>query len=387
MGNLKLIATAMARRCRVWSVVGATCIAACGGRIAGSGPDQGSLGSVTGLTLGGVHADGGHAVPPCAGTDCDGGCVSLATDPLNCGACQFTCLAGQSCQAGACVEQCTGMLTACGSSCTDLATDAFNCGSCGSRCSGAVSCVDGTCACPAGKTLCGGACTDVTADARNCGGCGIWCWTPGSLLAVYSADGTLATDPASYGATAFVAGTNACIAGQCQALDLCSGNYTHCTIEGDSCVDTTTDINCGGCGNVCLSGSHCVAGNCTCAEAGLAYCDGTCVDVRNSGANCGGCGIACPSGASCSSGSCQSACPPSQSLCEGACVDLQTSPNHCGLCDEVCGRNLLCIQGQCACPSGTSNCAGTCVDTNTDNQNCGACAKTCSGMCDGGTCP
>jgi hypothetical protein len=380
----------MAGRYRAWWAIGATCVAACGGRI--DGPGLGSLGPITGLSTLGTGSDAGpeniqEAAPPCAETDCDGACVSLGSDPLNCGACHFSCMAGQSCQAGACVEQCSAGLAKCGGSCADVATDAFNCGSCGTRCSQALSCVDATCTCPTGQTLCGGACRDLTADPRNCGGCGVWCWTPGSLFGLRSADGGLATDPASYGATEFVVGTNACVGGQCVTLDLCSGNYARCSFEGASCVDTTTDINCGGCGIVCRGGSHCVAQKCTCAEAGLAYCDGSCLDVRDSDANCGGCGIACPSGASCSSGSCQrSACPPGQSLCDGACVDLQTSPNHCGLCDQVCGGNLVCIQGQCACPSGTSDCAGSCVDTDTDNQNCGACENTCSGTCSGGAC-
>jgi hypothetical protein len=234
--------------------------------------------------------------------------------------------------------------------------------------------------------LCGSACTDMTVDARNCGGCGIWCWTPGSLEAVYFADGGLATDPASYGATAFVQGTDACIAGECVNVDLCSGNYTRCSFQGGACVDLTTDINCGGCGNLCQNGSSCIAEKCTCAGVGLAYCNGACIDISSSAANCGGCGIVCPSGMSCRSGQCEGACPQGQSICDGACIDLQTSASHCGLCDQVCGGNLVCIQGQCACPSGTSDCAGTCVDTNTDNQNCSACAKTCSGTCVGGTC-
>ena len=393
-----MTATAIATRYLTWWLVGIACIAACGGRSSlpgmkayNGGSSQGPPGSITELTPlgplpGGGQASVNNAGPPCPGTDCDGGCVSPATDPLNCGACQFRCSAGQSCQAGACVDECSGPRTRCGSSWADLATDTSNCGTCGLGCLRGQICVNGACACPASQTLCGSACTDMTVDARNCGGCGIWCWTPGSLEAVYFADGGLATDPASYGATAFVQGTDACIAGECVNVDLCSGNYTRCSFQGGACVDLTTDINCGGCGNLCQNGSSCIAEKCTCAGVGLAYCNGACIDISSSAANCGGCGIVCPSGMSCRSGQCEGACPQGQSICDGACIDLQTSASHCGLCDQVCGGNLVCIQGQCACPSGTSDCAGTCVDTNTDNQNCSACAKTCSGTCVGGTC-
>jgi hypothetical protein len=220
--------------------------------------------------------------------------------------------------------------------------------------------------------------------------------------------------------------TVACVAHQC-TIAACDVGYADCDrLEADGCeVRLLSDaMNCGACGNVCLAGSPCIQGQCTC-KTGV-ECSGACVDLQtdpnNCGAcghacmlanasavcingvcviagcdfgfadcdklysngcevavindvqNCGGCAIVCGQGFICSGGQC--VCPLSR--CGSACVDLRTDANNCGACGNVCPNGSLCLMGVCGrCPTGQSDCGGSCTDTTTDVDNCGACGNVC----------
>jgi hypothetical protein len=119
-------------------------------------------------------------VCPAGQTGCAGRCVSLLTDPGNCGACGAAVgVPLERCAAGA--PACEAGIAACGGACTDLARDPRNCGACGNACAaaaycttagGSTSCTD---ACPGGFTACGRACVDLLADRFHCGACGNAC--------------------------------------------------------------------------------------------------------------------------------------------------------------------------------------------------------------------
>jgi hypothetical protein len=109
---------------------------------------------------------------------CNGACVDLGGDAVNCGACGKTCAAGTVCSSGACVRgSCPGGTSSCNGACIDPLTSAANCGGCGQACPSGNTCVNGTCTlwCSAGTTACAGACVNTSSDARNCGGCGKTC--------------------------------------------------------------------------------------------------------------------------------------------------------------------------------------------------------------------
>lgn len=88
--------------------------------------------------------DAGQALRPCPPgfTDCNGLCVDLLTDNLNCGRCGVACFPTEQCRFG----QCCGVTEElCGNVCTDLSRDEFNCGTCGFRCEPGLDCVLGIC--------------------------------------------------------------------------------------------------------------------------------------------------------------------------------------------------------------------------------------------------
>lgn len=211
-------------------------------------------------------------------TNCNGTCVDLATNGLNCGRCGQSCNGNETCAASRCVptNTCAAPRMLCSGGCVDTSADANHCGSCTHVCSGGEACVGGSCVarCSAPLTTCAGAgCVDTQTDARNCGVCGLRC-------------------------------PSACTAGVCA----CPLGQTRC---GANCVDANTDAsNCGTCGTVCAAGQACVRGACAtdaCAPAtscrectGASACGwcrtiggGSCHTGTNSGPSDGAClGIA-----------------------------------------------------------------------------------------------
>lgn len=128
-------------------------------------------------------------------TQCGTACVTLESDPFNCGACANVCMpeSGQMtgvCVSGVCVTGCHPDQTDCGGFCSDLETDPFNCGACANVCPPAPGqmagvCVAGACAegCATGQVQCPGSCVNLQTDSFNCGACGVVCPPqPGQMI-------------------------------------------------------------------------------------------------------------------------------------------------------------------------------------------------------------
>ncbi len=377
--------------------------------------------------------DGGVNCSSCAGTTaCNGICVTLSSDPNNCGACGNVCAAGESCTngsctplcaagevcaAGLCAAECPVGQTSCGSqngtkSCVLLSSDPANCGACGSACGASEACVDGACV-----ASCGAGAGAADAGVASGGGPTL---PDGGVNCSYSP------------------GTSAC-GSSCVNLESDPGNCgacAHACTEGQVC-------SAGSCGPICPGGGACANGLCaTGCPTGTTACGGgnssstaACVDTMTDSRNCGGCGVACADGEVCAGGTCQSTCGSNSyafgcggpqlsdggvdcSYCNGttacgnACVALETDTSNCGECGHTCGAGQVCTNGTCgpmcasgdvcangvclpSCPTGTALCqaaaAGVtafCSDTQTDSNNCGTCGHACgSGMaCVDGAC-
>lgn len=106
----------------------------------------------------------------------------------------------------------------------------------------------------------------------------------------------------------------------CAGLICCNGT---CLNGNDFGTDNN---NCGSCGNVCPTGANCAAGVCQQINGGAcnsrtacffttpqihlgACCNGTCTDTTTD-SNCGACGNVCPTGTSCQNTSSGLACLP-----------------------------------------------------------------------------
>ncbi len=300
---------------------------------------------------------------PCAfwQAECDGRCVSLLTDPDNCGACGQSCAAGpgipRACVGGQCSSACAAGLGNCDSNrengCeTDFRSDPDNCGSCGHQCEAAESCRNGACVtvCAAGLGDCdrdpGNGCeTDLRTAVTDCGRCRVAC-----------RGGTNATP--------------VCSAGSCSVT--CPDALFGC---GRDCVDRQTDAHhCGGCNNRCATGSECEGGQCVCPATNR-VCNSVCINVQTDPRNCGQCNNVCAPNEVCDGGRCD--CPSDKDVCDRVCVDTQADEANCGRCGERCAPGELCLAARCVCPSGKRRCGGQCVDANTDLNNCGSCGTIC----------
>ena len=324
--------------------------------------------------------------------DCDGsyetGCeADLNSDPQNCGGCGNACGDGQPCEAGSCVDQCSGGLTDCGGACVDLLDDPSHCGGCGQQCSaanGTPGCSDGSCAiasCSAPYEDCDGiyetGCeVNTDQDPLRCGGCGIVC--------------------------SVASGTPECSNGSC-AIASCSAPYDDCdgSYETGCEVDTSSDTeHCGGCGSICsaVNGTpECPDGSCAIASCSAPYddCDGSyetgCeVNTDQNPSYCGGCGVACDvaGGEVCLVGSCEMDCG-GLTDCDGSCVDILSELAHCGGCGQQCtvsNGTAGCAGGNCTvagCAAPYADCdggyeTGCEVDTSSDAGNCDGCGIVCT---------
>jgi len=332
------------------------------------------------------NADGTCSCYPnytnCPGDDGGTVCAQVLLDNNNCGGCGVTCPTGESCLGGAC----TCNLTTCtdgdggGSVCTDPESDPLNCGMCNHKCPEGESCVLGECSCMPSLTIAqcttdgGLSCVDLTIDPNNCGGCGIMCAANQHCAAPGGAGGVC------------VCNVDAGPDEPLLPIDNCGG----------TCQDTTSDpFNCGGCGNVCVSGS-CIlgdagAGICNCP---LPYtqCGPDCVDTYSDINHCGSCDNDCTivgaglTELNCNLGRCYCGPTGQGTICpDGTCSTLGRDPNNCGTCGNVCLAPAQdCDNGTCVCPDSESLCGSPdagiplfCINTTEDMLNCGNCGNVC----------
>jgi len=81
--------------------------------------------------------------------------------------------------------------------------------------------------------------------------------------------------------------------------------------------------------------------------AGLAYCEGECVDINWTNEHCGSCGNNCEAWEACEAGECESTCSKEETPCDGVCTVTAFDEEHCGGCDTACGDDEVCIDGDC----------------------------------------
>lgn len=144
----------------------------------------------------GTARDAGGADGNCGGATgekmmlCNGQCLDVEKDPMNCGSCGILCSKNQFCANHRCIE-CPLPFSNCNNSCVNTQTDPKNCNGCGGVCKSAghyaMNCVMGSCvedkdSCAAGWTNCNdhnGCKTDLLSSPSNCGTCGLAC-SPGT---------------------------------------------------------------------------------------------------------------------------------------------------------------------------------------------------------------
>jgi hypothetical protein len=248
------------------------------------------------------------------GNCCNGACVDLSEDPLNCTQC------GRKCPSSSPLCQPTGLYGAPPVECL-IAPGAA---SCSPPCAGGQFCVQGACL-PTTCTVNGGVCQAANGEPGVC--CGSRTGGGGTTCAA------LFSDPLNCGACGVSCNGGTCTQGICsttpaqcapghngQFCNLDAG-FQYACCSGAGCVDTSSDLrNCGGCNNACLPMQSCVGGNCyalsctpaterdTCLDdAGTSghCCSSSCIHGETDPLNCGGCGIVCDAGMSCVNSSCR----------------------------------------------------------------------------------
>jgi hypothetical protein len=362
-----------------------------------------------------VACNNGGCVPSCSPgfADCNNndvtdGCeINLKTDNNNCNVCGTMCTAANgsaTCNNGTCtVASCTPPFQDCdtqyNTGCeANLDTAQKNCGGCGNDCTkgqhlqnaGATTCAGGICqiSCAAGFDTCDGdalnGCETAITTVTNCGACGIVCSTQND-------------------------NNVKCMNNVCQAT--CNGGFGDCNnnIQLDGCeVNLKTDpMNCNMCGTVCTASNattvcnngSCAVGSCTApfANCDNQYNNGCEADLTTTQKNCGGCGNDCTKGqhlqnanaTPCVGSLCQPTCAAGFGDCDGdplnGCETALNTITNCGMCGHTCSQNNgveACMGGSCvvqSCSAGFANCNNDASDgceTNTSNDpmNCGGCS-------------
>ncbi len=108
---------------------------------------------------GGTSADGGSSMPvpsPCGEGrfQCNGACISVTSDPNNCGGCGAKCPDEQPCKDGQCGGCPPGDAWCPGTGCTFTGGDEKNCGGCGKTCDPRQICDSGICQCRGDNPSC-----------------------------------------------------------------------------------------------------------------------------------------------------------------------------------------------------------------------------------------
>jgi hypothetical protein len=255
-------------------------------------------------------------------------------------------LPNNGCAGGSTSQTCPGS-----SSCVNLESNPAHCGGCDTPCGAGLICAGGACVSPCGSlSNCGGNCVNEQNDPNNCGGC--------------AAASLFYTCPP----------TATCVAGECQ----CPAGNTMCDDAQrlPVCVDIETDPNnCGGCGNVCSSGS-CNAGSCCTGCASPNVCCASSVPGTSS-AIAESCTSACSAGQTILCAVICPGCPPSNPTCITSCVPFSMP------CPA--GMNCVPFDGTLG-PLGYgdySTCQAACRAT---GSACASGATCCSGSCSAGLC-
>jgi hypothetical protein len=323
-------------------------------------------------TTGQVGANADGSAPGSPSEEAGGGGEAAAGDDAAGGA--------DAASAGDSAGGCGAAKMECAAGCVSL-SDVHTCGNCTTDCTTlphvagtGLACTGGVCAftCNPGSAHCSanpadGCETDLSA-VDHCGACKTAC-DPDSGTPVCALSGA----------------TYACASGCMAGTTLCSG----------SCADlTSSNSNCGACGNACTGGMTCQASGCACAP--LTNCGGTCFETDDDPIHCGASCTVCPvptnGTATCAQGTCGTTCTAGYSACGGAtpcAYDTNIDPTHCGSACAACSSGEICTSGTCRCPSTEQDCGGTCTNVTTNSSNCGTCGNICSGStpeCTNGVC-
>lgn len=115
-----------------------------------------------------------NTLPPCAQNEarCDGVCVDVMSNPMQCGSCDIMCDSG-SCEQGVCEPEepltCPTGQVVCDMMCVSTDSNAAHCGSCDNACGGGMLCVSGVCEQPSEIVGVWTLTNDARATGANCG--------------------------------------------------------------------------------------------------------------------------------------------------------------------------------------------------------------------------
>jgi hypothetical protein len=370
-------------------------------------PDQTSRrGGACVCRVGGRPPDAASGRCPCQGqlTHCGEACVDLRRDPANCGGCGVACPTGQTCRGGACVYSggngggpdangdCPAGQATCGrQGCIDVASDTANCGACRhvcpspapGTCQGAAVCTNGVCgfAPVAAGTVCRPAAGPCDLP-EVCDGASLAC--PIDAFAQTTVEcrpsagpcdvAEYCTGAAACPPDAFQPATVECRSATCH--DGVATRAATCPASGPACPEVVaaacTPYVCGAtdCLTACASDADCVPSH---------HCDaGVCLaDV--------GLGLACDEASDCASGfcvgglCCNTACAGQCEACDLTGTVGTCSPRPSGaVCDDgdACTRTDACDgAGRCV---GSDSVVCTALDLCHDVGTCDPTTGVCS---------